>query len=121
MSTIAELKDVMNHDNKPSGAVHTSSYAWDFTNLTWNAEDQRVDGTVVYRSPPQASSARECLAWMELAVTFASAARKVADRGIKIRKRFSRDLGGLREFLEYGAVQWTHRSDYESLFPRRRR
>lgn len=120
-STIADLKDVMNHNTDPSGAAHAISYAWNFTNLTWNAEEQRVDGTVEYRSPPQASNSRECLAWMELVVTFASAARKSADRGVRIRRRFSRDLDGLRGFLEYGAVKWTHRSDHESLFPRRRR
>lgn len=119
MSSIAGLQEVMNHDH--SGAGHTESYAWDFTNLSWNAEEQRVDGTVEYRSPPCTNNARECLAWMELAATFASAARKAADRGTKIRRRFSRDLDGLREFLEYGAVQWTHKSDYEGLFPRRRR
>lgn len=118
LSSIADLKDVMNNDR--SEASHTKSYAWNFTDLSWNSEKQRVDGTIEYRSPPYAKNASECLAWMEMAVTFASAARMAADRGAKIRKRFSRDLNGLQEFLEYGAVQWTHRSDYERLYPRRR-
>lgn len=117
-SGLADLKEVMNHDR---AGGHTRYYAWNFTNLSWDAERREVDGTVEYRNPPCANGAGACLAWMELALTFASAARKAAARGAKIRRRFSRDLPGLREFLEYGAVQWTHRSDYERLFPRRRR
>jgi hypothetical protein len=117
-SSIVHLKEVMNHDH--SGAGHTEYYAWDFTQLSWDAEKQRINSTVKYRSPPYANNARECMAWMELAVTFASAAIKTVDLSANIRRRFPRDLAGLRGFLEYGAVQWTHRSDYERLFPRHR-
>ncbi|KAJ0109898.1 hypothetical protein J7T55_004448 [Diaporthe amygdali] len=118
MSGISDLKNVMNYDRENG---QTRYYAWNFTNLQWDAQRQEVNGTVEYRNPPFANSASTCLAWMELALTFASAARKVSVRGAKIRQKFSRDLPGLKEFLEYGAVQWTHKSDYESLFPRRRR
>ncbi|KKY33577.1 hypothetical protein UCDDA912_g06478 [Diaporthe ampelina] len=105
MSGIADLKSVMNCDRTGG---HTRYYAWNFTNLSWNVQKQEVDGTVEYRNPPYANNADTCLAWMELALTFVSAARKAAAHGTKIRQRFSRDLPGLREFLDYGAVQWTH-------------
>ncbi|KAI3398961.1 hypothetical protein diail_7988 [Diaporthe ilicicola] len=118
MTGITDLKNVMNYDREGG---HTRYYAWNFTNLEWNTQRQEVDGTVEFRNPPYANSAGTCLAWMELALTFASAARNVAARGAKIRQKFSRDLPGLKEYLAYGAVEWTHKSDYESLFPRRRR
>lgn len=117
MSGITDLKGVMNY-YRTGG--HTRYYAWDFTNLAWNVERQNIDGTVEYRNPPFANSAGAYLAWMETALTFASAARGAAARGAKIRWRFSWDLPGLRDFLEYGAMQWTRRSDYERFLPRHR-
>lgn len=95
MSGLADLKEVMNHDR---AGGHTRYYTWNFTNLSWNVERQKIDGTVEYRNPPDANSAGACLTWMEMALTFASAARKAAARDAKIRLKSSRDLPGMREF-----------------------
>lgn len=118
MRGIADLKEVMNHDH---AGDYTRYYAWNFTNLSWNLERQKIEGTVKYRNPPYANTAGAWLAWTELALTFASTTRKAAVRSVKIRQRFSRDRPGLRESFEYGAVEWTHRSEYRRLLPRRRR
>lgn len=114
MRGIMDVKEVIHHDRMGG---FTRYYAWNPTNLSWNGERQKIEGTVEYCNPSYANVAGACLAWMELALSFASAARKAADRGIKIGRRISREL---REFLEYGAVEWTHRSDYERLFTRPR-
>lgn len=118
MRGITNLKEVMNYDRTGG---YTRYYAWNFTNLSWNVMRHKIEGTVEHRNPPYASTAGMCLVWMELALTFASAVRKAAVRSLKFRRGFSRDLPGLREFLEYWAVEWTHRSDCERLFPRQRR
>jgi hypothetical protein len=118
IQTLTNLKGVMNYDRERGCSRY---YAWNFTNLEWNAERRVFDGTVEYRNPPYANGYRTCMSWMELALTFASSARKVARRQTKIRQKFSKDLGGLKEFLAYGAFEWTQKSDYEALFPQRRR
>lgn len=118
MRGIADLKEVVNHDH---AGDYTRYYAWNFMNLSWNLERQKIEGTVKYRNPPYANTAGACLAWIELALTFASTTRKAAARSVKIRQRFSRDRPGLRYSFEYGAVEWAHRSDYGRLLPRRRR
>lgn len=118
MRGIADFKEVINHDRTGG---YTRYYVWNFNNLSWGVERQKIEGTVEYRNPPYANTAGACLVWMKLALTFASTTRKAAAWSVKIRQRLSRDLPGLRESFEYGAVEWTYRSDYRRLLPRRRR
>lgn len=115
MRGLDELKSVMNADG---AGDYTRYYAWNFTNLKFNQQSRKIDGTVEYRNPPYANDARTCTAWMTLATTFASASRKAAREDAKIRREFGQDLRGLMSFLEYGSESWTRKADYLSLFPR---
>jgi hypothetical protein len=90
-------------------------YAWNFTNVTEQGRRSDFNKTIEWRQPPGVTSRDECLAWMELAVSFVQACRVLELDHYTLCQIYPSTVEGLRRFIEEGFVP--HASDPRYLTP----
>ncbi|OIW27625.1 hypothetical protein CONLIGDRAFT_716074 [Coniochaeta ligniaria NRRL 30616] len=89
--------------------------AWNFKNLSEKYQSTGV--TIEWKQPPGVTTAEECLAWTEFAVSFVQAARYWAGIGAEIEDSYTPDVEGLQKFvLERGECRGRNMAYLEPIF-----